>query len=123
MKRPQPKKAKSGMVLGVAWYREADWPRIKALFPDADELHETYAEWVRSAEASLKQLTRPGVTVEPYTIDIDDFLGWCLIHERPRDAKARSEYVVEKLGRKYPGSARRMREPFRWVLHSLCPCR
>ena len=55
------------MVLGVAWYREADWPRIKELFPDDDELHDTHAEWVKSAEASVKRLTRPGVTVEPYT--------------------------------------------------------
>jgi hypothetical protein len=40
-KRPQPKKTG---VVGVAWYREADWARIKELFPDADKLHDTYAE-------------------------------------------------------------------------------
>ena len=101
MKSRQPKRAKSGMVLGVAWYREADWPRIKELFPDADELHDTHAEWVKSAEASLKRLTRPGVTVEPYTIDLDDFLGWCTVHGCECDAKARTAYVVEKLGIKY----------------------
>jgi len=44
VKSRQPKRAKSGMMLGVAWYREADWPRIKELFPDADELHDTHAE-------------------------------------------------------------------------------
>jgi hypothetical protein len=102
VKRHQPTKTKPGMVLGVAWYREADWARIKALFPDADELHDTYAEWMKSAEASMKRLARPGVAVEPYTIDLDDFLGWCTVHGRPRDAEARTAYVVEKLGRKYP---------------------
>jgi hypothetical protein len=90
------------MVLGVAWYREADWPRIKELFPDADELHDTYAEWLKSAEESVKRLSRSGMTVEPFTIDIDDFLGWCLVHGRSRDAQARTEYIVEKLNRKYP---------------------
>ena len=34
MKKQQQKKGGAGVV-GVAWYREADWPRIKELFPDA----------------------------------------------------------------------------------------
>src|SRR3954447_11869070 len=25
-------------AVGLVWYREADWPRLRALFPDADEL-------------------------------------------------------------------------------------
>jgi hypothetical protein len=102
VKSRRPKKANSGMVLGVAWYREADWPRIKALFPDAKELHDSYAEWLKSAEDSVKWLGRPGVSVEPITIDIDDFLGWCTVRGRTRDAAARSEYVIEKLGLNYP---------------------
>src|SRR5262249_28046244 len=100
--RPKPKKSAAGVV-GVAWYREADWPRIKELFPDADQLHDSYAEWLKFAEDSVRRLSRSGVTVEPFVIDIDDFLGWCLVHDCPRDAKARTAYVVEKLGRKYPG--------------------
>src|SRR5215469_2997428 len=72
VKRPQPKK--TGGVVGVAWYREADWPRIKELFPDADKLHDSYAEWLKFAEDSVTRLRRSGMTVEPFTIDIDDFL-------------------------------------------------
>jgi hypothetical protein len=102
VKRLQPKKS-GASVVGVAWYREADWSRIKELFPDADKLHDTYAEWLKFAEESVKRLSRSGVIVEPFIIDIDDFLGWCLVHSRPRDAKARTEYVVERLGHKYPG--------------------
>jgi len=99
--RPQPKKSSAGVV-GVAWYREADWPRIKQLFPDADKLHDRYEDWLKFAEDSVRRLKRSGVTVEPFVIDIDDFLGWCLVHGRPRDAQGRTEYVVEKLGLKYP---------------------
>jgi hypothetical protein len=90
------------MARGVAWYREADWPRIKELFPDADQLHESYSEWLKFAEESVKRLTHPGVAVEPYAIDLDEFLGWCTVHGCPRDAKARTAYVVEKPGLKYP---------------------
>jgi hypothetical protein len=44
----------------------------------------------------MKRLARTGMTVEPVVIDIDDFLGWCLVHNCPRDAKARTKYVTEK---------------------------
>ena len=101
VKRLQPKKGRAGVV-GVAWYREADWPRIKALFPGADELHDSYSEWVKSAEASVQQAHPSRRDWEPYTIDLDDFLGWCAVHGRPRNAEARTAYVVEKLNRKYP---------------------
>jgi hypothetical protein len=69
------------MAVGVAWYREADWPRIKELFPDADQLQESSAV----AEGSAKRFAHTGMTVEPFVIDIDDFLGWCLVrgHARP----------------------------------------
>jgi hypothetical protein len=102
MKMPKlPQKTRPGMVVGVAWYREADWPRAKKLFPDADELHDSYAEWLKSAEDLLRHLKRAGVVAEPYIMDIDDFLGWCLIQGRQRDAKARSEYAAEKLRLKH----------------------
>jgi hypothetical protein len=91
VKKRQPKKRGAGTAVGVAWYREADWPRVKELFPDADQLHDGYAEWLKFAEASAKRLARTGMTVEPVVIDIDDFLGWCLVQNRPRDAKARTE--------------------------------
>jgi hypothetical protein len=35
VKRQRPKKAGPPMVVGIAWYREADWARIKDVFPDA----------------------------------------------------------------------------------------
>ena len=102
MKRQRPKKAGPPMVLGIAWYRETDWPRIKELFPDAADLHDTFAEWLKDAEASVKRLTRPDATVEPVIIDIDDFLGWCMVQGHRPDSKARTEYVIGKIDRKYP---------------------
>ena len=91
------------MVLGIAWYREADWPRIKALFPNAGDLPDTYAEWLKTAEATVKRLNaRPDVTLEPVIIDLDDFLRWCMVHGHQPNSKARTQYVVEKISRKYP---------------------
>ena len=85
------------VVTGIAWYRESDWPRVKTLFPDADELHDTYAEWLRSAESVVRHLGRGGVAARPFVIDIDHFIGWCSAQGRSLDAEARSAYVVEML--------------------------
>ncbi len=83
MKMPKlPRKSRSNMIVGVAWYRETDWLRAKKVFPDADELHDSYAEWLKSAEDLLKHLKSSGVAAEPYVMDIGDFLGWCLVHGR-----------------------------------------
>jgi hypothetical protein len=86
-----------GVVVGVAWYREADWSRIKGLFPDSDELHDTYAEWLMSAEDSVRALQQRGVDAKRVVIDIDAFIVWGLVRGRRLDASGRAEYTTEKL--------------------------
>jgi hypothetical protein len=40
--RVMPTKPGHGLrAVGVAWYRKADWPRLRALLADADELPDT----------------------------------------------------------------------------------
>jgi hypothetical protein len=95
--KPKTRKNPSVGVLGIAWYRESDWPRVKAEFPDADELHDTYAEWHDSAESVIRQLKRSGVAAQPLVIDIDHFIAWCATHDHRPDAEARSAYVAEML--------------------------
>ena len=56
LKKQRSKKTGPPIVLGIAWYREADWPRIKALFPNAGDLPDTYGEWLKTAEATVKRL-------------------------------------------------------------------
>lgn len=97
LKRPKTRKDGGKVALGIAWYRESDWPRVKAEFPDADELHDTYAEWHESAESLIRHLNRNGIAAEAFAIDIDHFIGWCATHDQLPDAEARSAYVAEML--------------------------
>jgi hypothetical protein len=83
--------------MGVAWYRESDWPRVKELFVDAEELHETYAEWLESAESVVRHLEQHGVAVSRYPMDLDHFVGWCVVRDYSLDSEARSEYVAAML--------------------------
>lgn len=92
-----PKSSTSGSEIGVAWYRESDWARVKSQFSDAADLHDTYEQWHQDTENVIKEITALGHFVIPVTIDIDDFIGWCMVRGRKRDGKARSEYVTEKM--------------------------
>jgi hypothetical protein len=84
-------------MIGDAWYRESDWSRVKSQFSVSATLHDTYEEWRCDCEDAITKITTQGHIVTPVTIDIDDFIGWCMLHGRKRDAKARSEYVAEKM--------------------------
>ena len=64
-------------AVGVVWYREADWPRLRAQFADADKLPDTYPEWLASAEALLAQLRRDRIPAESVPLDPDTFSAWC----------------------------------------------
>ncbi|HZC29647.1 MAG TPA: hypothetical protein VE269_07890 [Gaiellaceae bacterium] len=82
-------------AVGVVWYREADWPRLRALLADADKLPDTYAEWLASAEGLLAQLRRDGIAAERVPLDPDVFSAWCVARGLAPDAQARSRYASE----------------------------
>jgi hypothetical protein len=73
-KKRRSKKRGAGVV-GIAWYREAASLASRMPIPAADQVHESYAQWLKFAEESMKRRAHTGMTVEPFIIDIDDFLG------------------------------------------------
>jgi hypothetical protein len=88
-------------AVGIVWYRQADWPRLRTLLPDADKLPDTYAEWLASAESLMAQLKRDGITAERVLLDPDSFSAWCAARGLPLDAQARSQYVSEVVATKH----------------------
>ena len=88
-------------VVGVVWYREADWPRLRALFADADKLPDTYAEWLASAEGLLAQLRRDRIPAQRVPLDPDTFSSWCAARGLAPDAQARSQYASEVVAAKH----------------------
>jgi hypothetical protein len=68
--------------------------------------HDSFAEWLKSAEDSVKKIKRRGPAVEPFIINIADSLDWCLVKGRQLGTEARSKYVVEKLRLKHQATGR-----------------
>src|SRR5882672_5247645 len=84
-------------VLGVAWYSEQDWTRLRLVCSDPHEMDDSYAEWRAAAEKAIDDLAKLGSPAEKVDIDIDEFLRWCRLHGRKTDKAARAEFVAYSL--------------------------
>jgi hypothetical protein len=93
----QSKEPKNRIVIGVAWYRPEQWQRIREISSDRDHLEDTYEEWLSSAEQNLKEINAPGLRLQKVDVDSEQLILWCNIRGLEVNAKARSEYVMEKV--------------------------
>ena len=42
------------MKVGVAWYAEAEWQKLRQVAADPEVLEATYADWLKVVEKSLR---------------------------------------------------------------------
>ena len=81
-------------TLAVAWYRECQWSRLRALAADQDELDPTFAGWRFTAERMCADMEALGYRVRRIEVDVEMLWAWCCAHGRPLDSAARAEYVT-----------------------------
>ena len=81
------------IVAGIPWYHKEDYEELRSVFEDGDTLHETYEEWLASAESIERQLLGEGVSVVRVNIRLTEFSRWCASHGYRLNGKARSEYA------------------------------
>jgi hypothetical protein len=89
--------SKQKMVVGFAWYRPAQWQRVRDISSDAEDLEDTYEEWLRLAEQKLTELKAGGLRVEMVEVDSEQLILWCNERGLEINAQARSRYAAEKL--------------------------
>src|SRR5262245_21453557 len=82
-------------VLGMVWYRRADYGPLRTSFVDSDKLPRTYDEWLAKAETGRRVLRAKGNVVVRVVLDPDEFATWCDAKKLPRDEKARGEFAGE----------------------------
>ena len=95
--RLRAKKNARSSVVGVTWYTEEDWSKVKAAATDSERFEETYAEWNAMAIEAVADLKRAGVNAVKFFVISNELLPWCLVHNKPNNAAARAEFVAEKL--------------------------
>jgi hypothetical protein len=92
-----------GMVVGCAWYRAEQWDRLREISVDRDKLEKTHAEWVASAEESLRGMRKVGMRVEKVEVDVEELLAWCEARQLDVDGGARAKYAAEMLRQHHGG--------------------
>lgn len=89
--------AQDNMVVGFAWYRPDQWQRVREISADEDDLHDSYIEWLQSAEERLQELRSSGFRVEKVDVHSEALILWCNERGLEINGKARSRYVAERL--------------------------
>lgn len=87
----------SDTVTGIAWYRQDQWARLRAVAADADRLEEAYEDWLAGAQKTIVQMSAAGVRIRPVDIDLDELVRWCRREGRPLDSAARAAFTAERL--------------------------
>lgn len=93
------------VVVGVCWYTEAGWARVKQTATDPERFEATYEEWRTMAEKSLPELMQVGISAIKVTIDPDEFAAWRRKYRRKNSSRARAAYVSDWLRRTGGGKA------------------
>jgi hypothetical protein len=87
--------------IGVAWFDREQWLRLTEVVPNRNELDDTFQQWERNAKKTLEDLERRRQLVEKVPIKVDELLAWCTLRGLTPNGKARSEYVIELMQKKY----------------------
>lgn len=94
---------KDPAILGVAWYQSEQWPRLREVASDSENLEQNYPDWEANANEAIRNLRRAGARVERVVIDIEELVEWCGHKGRAVDSSARAEFTSEKLREKHTG--------------------
>ena len=87
-------------ITGIAWFRREHYPRIRAMFSDAD-YPESYDDWLNKAEAGIKHHEKHGDIAIKVILEPDEFTQWCNSLGRDIDSDAKHDFVVLMAKRAY----------------------
>jgi hypothetical protein len=88
-------------AVGMPWYHEPDYNRLREMFDDGDKLHPTFHEWLQAANLGFERLKSKGAVVEKVYIIPDEFSAWCTARGKGLNAEARMNFANETVARKY----------------------
>ena len=83
-------------VIGIAWYKRADYPRILDIMTDSHKLPTTFDKWQKLAEDTERTARQRGLTVVRAHIDPENFVAWCARNNLQVGAEGRSRWGAER---------------------------
>lgn len=86
-------KSNQVQVIGMSWYKEHEYLRIRDIFDDGYKLPSTYSKWLQQAQNNFNNLTAQGNTVIKIYINPDTFPNWCIQRGLSIDSSSRIEFA------------------------------
>jgi len=86
--------------IGIVWYTEKEWEKMKKISSDSERLEDSFKEWEEIAQKTLSDMKVNEIVGEKVFVKADEFFIWCKIHSLPMDASSRSRYVSEILSKR-----------------------
>lgn len=90
-------------IVGIAWYRREDYPRVLEIMADQHLLPRTHDQWEKFAQQAEASAKSRGLAVHRAYIDPEEFITWCAITGRNVDAEARMAWANQSAYRKGRG--------------------
>lgn len=84
-------------IIGIAWFDETQWQLLTYVVPDRSELDDTFQEWERSAQSTVRMIEAQGHAVRRVPVNINELCSWCAARKLPVNSAARAEYVAALL--------------------------
>ena len=97
--RNRKREQQEGALVGLAWYRSDQWERLREVSEDRADLEETWEEWIRTAEKTLRDLQAKGVQAVKVDVDVEELVRWCQSKQQPVRGASRANFAAEKLRR------------------------
>lgn len=82
------------MDVGLAWYRRADYARIREIMADGDSLPPVFHTWQSKAEQVERQAQAAGHVVHRVMVDPDKFVAWCAVNGMHVNSNARRRFAA-----------------------------
>ncbi|MGD0649655.1 MAG: hypothetical protein ABSA97_00685 [Verrucomicrobiia bacterium] len=80
-------------IMGVAWYYEQQWDKVRSYSKDRASMPKTFAEWLKSAQEAVQKWESAGITVHKVYVDVDMLVAWAKKHRLDIDGRTRSDYA------------------------------
>jgi hypothetical protein len=88
-------------AIGMAWFREEDYPALLQIFDDSNEMPHTWKAWLKDAEQMESRAKAGGYTAERIYIDPDGFPDWCLREGMHVNNESLQKFVIDTVAAKY----------------------
>ncbi|MFK8026625.1 MAG: hypothetical protein AB8C40_01035 [Gammaproteobacteria bacterium] len=80
-------------VVGIPWYSERSWVKMKEISDDQENFHASYQIWLAHADKSVVLLTNRSKAFERLMIDPVSYSWWCENNSLRRDKESRRMYI------------------------------